>query len=212
MSITQRQSKMLKIKTPGRKRSLDSEEAVLAATAEMLKVMPLRDIAIEEIAKRAGVGKTTIYKWWPAKAYVALDAFLKVMQKSVTVPDTGCAKRDITEQLKSVIRFYTGSTGAIVKQFFAEGQSDPEFRQAFLKRFLRSRREATRVMWERGWERGELDPNIDIDVAMDIVYGPLIFRMLTGHAPLNDREAEAIVDAALSGIWAKVPSAKRKIK
>ncbi len=78
-----------------------------------------------------------------------------------------------------------------------------------------SRGETTRVMWERGIERGELDSSIDIDIAMDLVYGPVMFRIMTGHAPLNDREAKAIVEAAFAGLTNKAAGVdaekKRKI-
>ncbi len=194
----------------GRQRSSESEDAVLAAVAELLKEMPLRDVTIEEIAKRAGVGKATIYRWWPSKAYVALDAFLRTMMRKVAVPDSGSARRDITEQLRSVIRFYTGPTGGIIRQFLAEGQIDPEFKKVFLGRFLGLRRDATRVMWERGIQRGEIDPTIDIDIAMDLVYGPMMFRLMTGHAPLNDKEAEGIVEAAFAGMGKSSPQSVRR--
>src|SRR5215469_113770 len=94
-------------KTLGRQRSKESEDAILAATLCLLKEKPLRDITIEEIARKAGVGKATIYKWWPSKAYVALDAFLGKMNKMVPTPDTGSAEGDFKEQLNSLIAFYT---------------------------------------------------------------------------------------------------------
>src|SRR5215469_9048148 len=85
----------------GRPRSEESEEAILAATLQLLTEKPLRDISMEEIAREAGVGKATIYKWWPSKAYVALDAFLKNLNRRVPTPNTGSAKRDIQQQLRS---------------------------------------------------------------------------------------------------------------
>jgi AcrR family transcriptional regulator len=160
-----------------------SEESVFAVTAELLSEMRLRDISIEEIARRAGVGKATIYRWWPSKAHVALDAFMKLMRTKVNVPDTGSMSEDLMKQLRSVIRFYTNPAGSIIKQFLAEGQSNPDFGEVFLQRFLESRREETRLMWERGLSRGELDPSINIDVAMDLVYDPVMFRIMTGHVP-----------------------------
>ncbi len=133
MSSTTQQRVTTENHIPGRKRSLESEEAVLLATTALLKEMSLREISIEEIARSAGVGKATIYRWWPTKAYVALDAFLKLMQRkvSVSVPDTGNAKQDLVEQLGSVVRFYTSPAGEIIKQFLAEGQIDPGFKQVF---------------------------------------------------------------------------------
>ena len=187
----------------GRGRSAESEAAVMTATADLLKEMPLRDLTIEEIAKRAGVGKATIYKWWPSKASVALDAYLRTMHHKVVVPDTGSFLEDVTLQLRSVMRFYTSQDGDTFRQFLAEAQSDPEFKQLFLERFLVPRRDATRVMWERAVKRGEVDPKMDVEIAMDLIYGPLIFRLLSGHGPLNNAMAAAIVRAAFFGFAIK---------
>ena len=187
----------------GRGRSAESEAAVMTATADLLKEMPLRDLTIEEIAKRAGVGKATIYKWWPSKASVALDAYLKIMHHKVTVPDTGSFLEDVTLQLRSVMRFYASPDGDTFRQFLAEAQSDPEFKKMFLERFLVPRRDATRVMWERAVKRGEVDPGMDVEITMDLIYGPLIFRLLSGHAALNNAKAAAIVRAAFFGFAVK---------
>ena len=85
-----------KSKNRGRQRSEASEEAILTATLSLLKEKPLRDITVEAIARKAGVGKATIYKWWPSKAYVALDAFLRRMNRMVPTPDTGSVESDFT--------------------------------------------------------------------------------------------------------------------
>src|ERR1700746_2557615 len=113
-------------KTRGRQRSEESEDAILCATLQLLKAKPLRDISIEEIARKAAVGKATIYKWWPSKAYVALDAFLRKMNRMVPNPDTGSAEADLKEQIHYLATFYTSPTGRIFGQFLAEAQSDRE--------------------------------------------------------------------------------------
>src|SRR5271166_4014337 len=102
---------MTDVKGRGRQRSTESEEAILTATLQLLKEKPLRDITVEAIALKAGVGKMTIYKWWPSKAYVALDAFRETMNKAIVLPDTGDTERDLAELLYSIMRFYSSSTG-----------------------------------------------------------------------------------------------------
>ena len=99
----------------GRPRSEESEEAILAATIQLLSEKPLRDISIEEIARKAGVGKATIYKWWPSKAYVALDAFVRKTNRMAPTPDTGSVRRDILEQLRSLMVFYMSPAGHILE-------------------------------------------------------------------------------------------------
>src|SRR6201990_1394112 len=120
------QDRSIKSECRGRPRSEESEEAILAATIQLLSEKPLRDISIEEIARKAGVGKVTIYKWWPSKAYVALDAFFRKTNRMVPMPDTGSVKRDILEQLRSLMVFYVSPAGHILSQFFAESQIDKE--------------------------------------------------------------------------------------
>ncbi len=194
------QAVMAYAKCRGRQRSAESQSAILSATLHLLERKPLRDITIEAIAEQAGVGKATIYKWWPSKAYVALDAFLVGIEAAVTVPDTGSARLDFTLQLKSLIRFYATSTGRIYSQFIAEGQSDPEFLSLFRERFLTPRREGIKAIWQRGVERGEIRRGLDSELVLDLVYGPTIFRLMVGHGPLNDAEAERMIAALFAGI------------
>jgi len=190
-------------KCRGRQRSAESESAILSATLQLLELKPLRDITIEAIAERAGVGKATIYKWWPSKAYVALDAFLMRMKAAVAAPDTGSASEDFTLQLKSLIHFYATPTGRIYSQFIAEGQSDPEFLKLFRERFLTPRRESVKAIWRRGVERGEIRGGLDSDLVLDLVYGPTIFRLMVGHGPLDDAEADRMIAALFAGIEAR---------
>ena len=187
-------------KPRGRNRSLAAEKAILKATLFLLERKPLRKVTADAIARRAGVSKATIYKWWPNKNQVALDAYLAGMSEQVPVPDTGSAEQDFTEQLKSVMAFYTSSLGRLFCQFLAEGQSDPEFLALFRERFLYVRRDTARVMWQRGVDRGEIREEIDGEMVLDLIYGPMIFRLLAGHGSLNEGESEAVVAAVFGGV------------
>src|ERR1700746_3336080 len=180
-------------KTRGRQRSEESEDAILCATLQLLKKKTLRDISMEEIARKAGVGKATIYKWWPSKAYVALDAFLRKTNRMVPTPDTGSVRRDILEQLRSVMVFYRSPAGHILGQFVAESQADKEFAALFRERFLKPRREAIGVIFDRGVERGEIGQNLDRELVLDFIYGPAIYRMIVAHAPLDAKVADEMV-------------------
>lgn len=187
-------------KSAGRPRSTESEAAVITATAELLKEMSLRDLTIEEIARRAGVGKQTIYKWWKSKSAVALDAFCKAMLTEVDVPDTGSFLEDMVRQLRSVTRFYKSTAGSAFCQFLAEAQSDEEFKQTFLNVFLKPRRDAVRVIWERAILRNEIAADTDPEIAMDNLYGPLIFRLMSGHGSLSESVTRQIAQNAFLGI------------
>ena len=184
----------------GRRRSVEAEAAILKATLYLLERKPLRKVTADAIARRACVSKATIYKWWPNKSLVALDAYLAGMSEQVILPNTGSAEVDFTQQLKSVMAFYTSPLGRLFGQFLAEGQSDPVFLALFRERFLYARRNAARVMWQRGVDRGEIRKEVDSEIVLDLIYGPMIFRLLAGHGSLADRESEAVVAAAFGGL------------
>jgi AcrR family transcriptional regulator len=203
---------MDELKTRGRHRSLEAEASILKATLYLLERKPLRQVTVDAIAQRAGVSKATIYKWWPNKNLVALDAYLGGMAERVVMPDTGSAEMDFSLQLKSVTTFYKSSLGRLFCQFIAEGQSDPRFLALFRDRFLYLRRDAARVMWRRGVDRGEIRKEIDGEIVLDLVYGPMVFRLLAGHGSLNDRESEAMVEAVFGGLKQPGPKRSRSTK
>jgi AcrR family transcriptional regulator len=200
---------MTESKSRGRQRSTESEQAILAATLQLLKEKPLREITIEAIARKAGVGKMTIYKWWPSKAYVALDAFRKTITKMIVAPDTGDTERDLTELLHSSMSSYSSATGRIFGQFLAECQTDPEFAALFRERFLKPRREATREILCRAVKRGEIDQSLDQETIIDLIFGPMVFRLMAGHGPLNKAEADAMISILLRGIGCRPTFTRR---
>jgi AcrR family transcriptional regulator len=183
---------------------VEAEASILKATLRLLERDPLSKVTADAIARRAGVSKATIYKWWPNKRMVALDAYLAGMTERVTVPDTGSAEADFIEQLQAVMAFYVSPLGRLFGQFIAEGQSDPGFLALFRERFLYARRDAARIMWRRGVERGEIRKEIDAEIVLDLVYGPMMFRLLAGHGSLNACESEAMIRAIFGGIGAPV--------
>jgi AcrR family transcriptional regulator len=184
----------------GRPRSGEAEEAILVATIQLLSEKHLRDISIEEIARKANVGKTTIYKWWPSKAYVALDAFLRKINRMVPMPDTGSVRKDILEHCRSLIAFYKSPAGRILGQFVAESESDKELASLFRERFLKPRREAAGVIFDRGIQRGEINKSINRELVLDMIYGPTVFRLFVRHSPLDDKLADDIVSILFTGL------------
>jgi AcrR family transcriptional regulator len=194
------QDRSIKSQSRGRPRSEESEEAILAATIQLLSEKPLRDISMEEIARKAGVGKATIYKWWPSKAYVALDAYLRKTNQMVPMPDTGSLRRDLLVQVRSLMVFYRSPAGQILGQFVAESQTDKEFASLFRERFLKPRRAASGVIFDRGVERGEIDQNLNRELVLDMIYGPAIYRLIVRHASLEVKLADEMVSILLGGL------------
>jgi AcrR family transcriptional regulator len=170
----------------GRRRSNESRDAILKATNELLEEVGFAKLSIEGIAARAGVGKTTIYRWWTSKGTLAIEAFLDAVAPQIAFPCTSSAVADIKAQIPKVAKVYRGRTGRIICELIALGQTDPETRRLFVAGYLEPRRSAAKQVLQRGIEQGELRDDIDLDVVVDALYGPLFHRMLTGHAGLSD--------------------------
>jgi len=185
---------ILEPKARGRHRSVEAEAAILKATLYLLTRQPLRRITTDAIAARAGVSKATIYKWWPNKSMVALDAYLADMTEQVASPDTGSAEQDFSLQLKSVTAFYASPLGRLFGQFLAEGQSDPEFLKLFRERFLQARRDAARVMWQRGVERGEVRPEAATELVADVLPAMLAHRVILMREAIAESEITDIIE------------------
>lgn len=185
---------------PGRPRSEQSRGAVLRATSQLIDEVGLRAMTTDEIARRSGVSKATIYKWWPTKYAVAVEAFLSQMDAQSADPDSGSAREDFRRTLRGLMRFYRSKNGRAYAQLVGEAQFDPRIGKELREHLIGSRREVMRAILKRGVERGELSPDIDEEVAVDLIFGPAMYRLVAGHAPLNNASADAIVDTAMRAL------------
>jgi AcrR family transcriptional regulator len=174
---------------PGRPRSEQSRTAVLRATSQLINEVGLRAMTTDEIASRSGVSKATIYKWWPTKYAVAVEAFLSQMDAQSADPDTGSAREDFRRTLRGLMRFYRSKNGRAYAQLVGEAQFDPRIGKELREHLIGSRRQVMRAILTRGVERGELSPDIDTEVAIDLIFGPAMYRLVAGHAPLNNASA-----------------------
>ena len=184
----------------GRPRSEERRDAVLKATMELMQEDDLRRASIDRISARSGVSKATIYKWWPNRTAVAIDAFLHQMMTDAPVPNTGSAAEDFRLTLRGIMRFYTSPFGSIYAQLVGESQFYPTERERIRTHQVNVRRAAVTKIWDRGVDRGELDPNLDPEVALDLIFGPAMYRMATGHAGLTPADADAIVATAMRAL------------
>jgi AcrR family transcriptional regulator len=185
---------------PGRPRSEESRAAVLRATSELLHEVGLRAMTTDEIANRSGASKATIYKWWPNKYAVAIDALLSEMFVESDDPDTGSAHEDLRLALRGIMRFYNSPSGRVFAQIVGEAQFDPQIAAELSDRLVGPRRRLVRTILDRGIARGELRADIDPEAAIDLVFGPAIYRLVASHAPMDDDAADAVVDVAIRGL------------
>jgi AcrR family transcriptional regulator len=184
----------------GRPRSEESKAAILEATWELLKTTSLRDLSIEAIARQSGVGKTTIYRWWPSKVAVVMDAFVENVLTVTSFPENLSAAEAIAQQMTSLVQAFSGEYGRIVAQIIAEGQADPAALASYRDRFIYPRRAAAKAIIQQGIENGEFDSSLDPELAIDILYGAIYFRLLVGHLPLDRQFAEELPRWALKAI------------
>jgi AcrR family transcriptional regulator len=185
----------------GRPRSQEADRAILAATLDLLASRGLAAMSIEEIAARAGVGKATIYRRWPSKGLLALDAFVGSFQEQQPLPDTGTLRGDLTAALTAWVRTVTGtSMGSMLTGLIAEAQHDPSLRAAWRERVLEPLRAPYRVLLDRAVARGEIPATVDREVVLDLLFGAAQHRLLLGHLPLTDDFIREVVDVILDGI------------
>jgi AcrR family transcriptional regulator len=184
----------------GRPRSEKSRQAILEAAADLLLANGIAAVSMDAVAARAGVSKATIYRWWPTKETLALDA----LYHEWAVPparDTGSLRGDLLSLLRPWVRLAGRRPyGRAIAALITEAQTDPEFAGEYRTRFLSPRRDLARTVLHRAIERGEIPAGTKIEVALDVLYGPLYHRLLHGHAPLNDRFVRDVVDTVLGGI------------
>ncbi len=187
----------------GRPRSKEADSAILRAATGLLAERGLGGMSIEEVAARAGVGKATIYRRWPSRGALALDAFLAEFLGQQPLPDTGTLRGDLLAALRAWIRSVTKtSAGAMLAGLIAEAQQDAALAAAWRDRVVEPVRDQHAIMLDRAIARGEIAPGTDKDVVLDMLYGPAYHRLLHGHRPLTDQFARRVVDLIVAGLTA----------
>lgn len=179
-------------RSPGRARSETARVAILDAALNLLETQTLQQITIEAIAKEAGVGKATIYRWWPSKVLVVIDAFVQNHIVRTPMPKAATCRESIVRHVHLMIEQYSGRGGRLVAQILAEGQSDPEVLREFRERFFYGRRAMVREVIEEGRRRGEFRIDLEPEFMMDMIYASIYFRLIMGHLPLNQQFADEL--------------------
>ncbi|WP_406280851.1 TetR/AcrR family transcriptional regulator [Nocardia sp. NBC_00881] len=183
------------------RRSERARAAILAAATELIRELSYAKLSIEAIAGRAGVGKQTIYRWWPSKGAVVFDAMLESDSgpRGLALPNTG----DITADLRELLR---GSAAALIdpgfesflRAMYIEIQQDPALAAAYRERLLLPQRAAIADRLAAGVGSGELRADLDFELAIDLLLGPIQMRWSLGLGGLTEAYADAVLDAALA--------------
>jgi AcrR family transcriptional regulator len=188
-------------RAPGRPREAATEDAIIDAALGLLDEGCYSTITIEKIASRAGVGKPTIYRRWKTKADVVLDAYAARAARTQAYPPTDDAFADLQgflERLFTVANHPTNQRA--MRGFIAESQYDAEFRQKYYDRFLIPRRDAMKAIFAHGQALGQMRPDLDLEVACDLVYGAFAARLIHSAWPLDAAFAAQIVCLLKTGL------------
>ncbi|WP_405722291.1 TetR/AcrR family transcriptional regulator [Streptomyces sp. NBC_01537] len=186
----------------GRPRSETARRAVLDAALQLCQRDGFQGLTIKAIAETAGVGRQTVYRWWPTKEAVLLDALRDVglRESRRLAPDSGDTLLDVESLLAATFALTHQLTGKAIVGLMAEAQHDPGLSARLQGTVIGPRRQALREILARGVERGDLsDAEVPLDLAVDFAFGTMWYRLLSRHAP---------VDADLAG---QLTSALRKM-
>jgi AcrR family transcriptional regulator len=181
---------------PGRKRSEASRQAILAAALELLGEVGYAGLTIEGIAARSGAGKQTIYRWWPGKGDVLLDALTAKADLHIPIPGEGDYASDLRAFLTATFRLGCEPRIAdALRALMAEAQVNSAFAERFRSTFLQHRRDALGQVIKRAQERGDLPPGVSPPTVADIVFGVVWYRLLATRKPFDARLVDELVHA-----------------
>lgn len=196
-------------RSPGRPRSEAARRAILHSTLRLLRTEGFAGLSIEAIASDANVGKATVYRWWPNKGALVVDAFSSSVRKQLLFPDTGSVYSDMSLQMGHLVQLMMSRQGQIVAALIGGGQTDSELIDAFRERFVRPRRKDAYQTLRKGIERGELPPDADLDLILDSLYGAIYMRFLIWKAGLNDDFIRHVCRMVLDGARRQSDSIER---
>lgn len=183
------------------RRNEASHRAILDAALTLCRERGYAKLTVEAIAARAGVGKQTIYRWWPSKGAVVVDAFLREVGAEIAFPDTGDLAADMRAVLTGVARLSAHPDwGPHMAALICEAQHDPAVQHALLDGFITPRRVPIAERLRRAQQSGELPLTLDVAAVLDLLFGAIYHRLLLRNAPLDSTYAATVVDIVLAGL------------
>jgi AcrR family transcriptional regulator len=178
-----------------RTRDEAARRRVLDSARHLVHELGPRAVTVSEIASAAGVGKQTIYRWWPSKSAVIMDALIEMTDPiPADLPES--TYEAVRLQMHRVTKMFASRNGELIRELVADSQGDPKIANEFRIRFFAHRRARGAATLIRGVATGELRPDLNVENALDLLYGPLWIRLLIGHRPLTRTAADQILDLA----------------
>ncbi len=180
----------------GRPRDPRTRAAILAAARALLERGGLTSVTIEAIAQKAEVSRPTIYRYWPNAPAVAMAAFLETTGAAEAAQSTRAPLAALRSQLHALADAFAAPAGRSVAAMVAAAQSETELAKAFRNEFIARNRDATRTLLERCIADKAIEPPEDMELSLDLIFGPLFYRLLMGHAPIT----RGFVDQLLAAV------------
>jgi len=177
-----------------RSASASSHDVILAAVYDLLQETSVRDLTMEKVAKRAGVGKPTLYRWWKTKAALVVAMFNERVVPELDVPKTTAAEDAIRQKVEKLIAAFNGFFGKVIAELIAEGQSDPEVLNELNEHYVKPRRAGTVKDIVDAQKQGLVPKHIDPELVVDAIFGALYFNLLLKIRPLTPEYGDQLVE------------------
>ena len=184
----------------GRPRDEQARRRILKAALDLMDEMAFAQVTAEAIADRAGTSKATVYRWWPNKAAVVIEAFREAVAPELPLRDTGSLRGDLTSQTQNFARVLAGRGGRMLRSFVVAARSDPEVAAAFRSIWSDPRRAEAKEMLRLKQASGQLRPDVDLDLILDSLYGPLYYRYLVKNEVPSQKYAQSLAELVITGI------------
>jgi AcrR family transcriptional regulator len=195
----------------GRPRSELCHASILDSVLSLLEREGYGALTIEGVARHAKVGKQSIYRRWRSKAELVLEAYASHVETKVPIPDRGSLRVDLLTFLGTALRRLNRTSGPIMRGLMADGVHDADFNRVLRDVFILKRRQSVGQILERGIGRGELRPDTDLDLMLDLIFGPIWYRLLSQHGKLDAAFAGGLCDALLRGFGVAASGRAAKI-
>ena len=184
----------------GRPRDPRVQKAILKAAADLVLESGFKATTMDAIATRAGVGRMTVYRRWPNKAAIVMDAFVARVDPGTLFTPAKTYLDTIRLQMRTMAKAFRGRDGCLIRALLAEAQFDPELATALRERWTMPRRQMAIDWFQEGMKKGFLRPDLHPNAIIDILYAPIYYRLQMGTGPLSDAYIDEIFDHAMRGL------------
>ena len=190
----------------------DSHEAILNAVFDLLQEMSVRQLTMEQVAKRAGVGKPTLYRWWKTKPALVVAMFNERIVPELDAPHATTLEESIRQKVNRLISAFNGFFGKVIAELVAEAQSDPDVLRELKESYIKPRRAGTVNEIIEAQRLGTVPANVDPEMIVDAIFGSLYFNLLLKVRPLTPAYGRQLVDACMTllGVQARSPRHRRR--